>query len=61
VYWNEKIYVTAGYNGSVVNTLHIYDIANDTWTTGGAVAEIAAAFGHLFNARRTKSNLANHE
>jgi len=37
-YWDGKIYVVAGYNGSVpVNTLYIYDIASDSWTTGACM------------------------
>src|SRR5262249_52949325 len=36
--WNGKIYVAAGYNGSVpINTLYIYDIASDSWTTGACM------------------------
>ncbi len=32
---NGKIYIACGFNGSgAINTLRIYDIATDTWTTG---------------------------
>jgi N-acetylneuraminic acid mutarotase len=47
-YSNGKIYVAGGYNGSVVlNTLRIYDIATNSWTTGAPMpnAVFLAGFG----------------
>jgi hypothetical protein len=33
-YWNGKIYIAGGYNGSgAINTLRSYDIATDAWST----------------------------
>ena len=47
-YANGKIYVAGGYNGSaVLNTLRIYDIATNSWTTGAPMpnAVFLAGFG----------------
>ena len=43
---NGKFYVASGNNGSTeVNTLYIYDIATNTWTTGPVVPTPVTAPG----------------
>ncbi|MEO0232737.1 MAG: kelch repeat-containing protein [candidate division WOR-3 bacterium] len=46
-YWNGKIYVPGGYtnSGTNSNTLYIYDIASNLWTTGPNLPEARMAYG----------------
>jgi len=41
----EKIFVVGGYNGGPVNTLYIYDIAGDSWSSGATLTSARNGVG----------------
>jgi hypothetical protein len=50
VYWNGKIYVPGGYNGTAHLTENtIYDIASNTWSTGAALPAAQTGTNVAFN------------